>query len=131
MVKLASHNLSEPRASLRTEDQLTVVAGKHLRSLEGLGEESVTLPGSGNLDLVFLRQLIHNKDSNVVLDISDNVVVLISNDIGVHDTAGGIKGIHSRVDSKFSNRSGQDSDGRVKIFQVLSGHVDGLHGGDR
>ena len=51
---------------------------------------------------------------------------------------GNFQGIHSRVDSKFSNKSGQDSGGvqvsecggRGRICQVVSGHVDGLHGGD-
>ena len=72
------------------------------------------------------------------METSGDVLVLMSNDIGVHDTAGGVKGIHSGVDSTFRNRSGQDSGGvqvsecggRGRICQVVSGHVDGLHGGD-
>ena len=116
--------------------------------MESLEEESLDLPGCGILELVFLRQLIHTKDSNDVLerleiledpmDTSSNVLDLMFNDIGVHDTTGGVKGIHSGVDSTFRNRSGQDSGGvqvsecggRGRICQVVSGHVDGLHGGD-
>merc|ERR1711892_106561 len=132
MVELASQDLLESRDGLRNGDELAGVAGEHLSDLE----------------LVFLRQLIHTKDSNDVLerlviledllDTSGNVVVLVSNNVGVHDTAGGVKGIHSGVDSTFSNRSGQDSGGvqvsecggRGRICQVVSWHVDGLHGGD-
>jgi len=35
--------------------------------LEGLGEESLYLPGSRHLELVLFRQLVHTQDSNDVL----------------------------------------------------------------
>ena len=34
-----------------------------------------------------------------------NTVVLVSDDIGVHDTGGGVEGIHGGVDTSLSNRS--------------------------
>ena len=83
--------------------------------LEGLGEESLDLPGSGDLELVLLGQLVHTQDGDDILEglvvlekllhTSGDVVVLITDDVGVHDTAGGVEGVHSGVDSTFSNRS--------------------------
>merc|ERR1719282_1521574 len=64
--------------------------------------------------------------------------MLGSDDVGVHDTAGRVKGVHGGVDASLGHRSGQDSGGvQVSeggggggICQVVGGDVDGLHGGD-
>ena len=73
-----------------------------------------------------------------LLDTAGNCVVLGTNDVGVHDTRGGIEGIDSWVDTQLSDGAGQDSGGvqvsegggRGGIGQIVSGHVDGLHRGD-
>merc|ERR1719341_2714654 len=123
-------------------DQLAGVVGEHLSDLEGLGEESLDLPGSGDLELVLLGQLVHTQDGDDVLEgllhASGDVVVLITDDVGVHDTASGVEGVHSGVDSTLGHGPGQHSGGvQVSeggggggVSQVVSGHVDGLHGGD-
>ena len=77
-----------------------------------------------------LRQLIHTQDSNDILeglvvlqqllDITGNSVVLGSNDIGVHDTGGGVEGVDSGVDSTLGDATGQDS-GRVQVSKSSGG----------
>ena len=83
--------------------------------LERLRQESLDLPGSGDLQLVLLGQLVHTQDSDDVLErlvvlqdllhTSSNLVVFSSDDVGVHDTRSGVERIHSRVDSTLGNRS--------------------------
>ena len=80
-----------------------------------MGEEPLDLPGPGDLKLVLLGQLVHTQDSDDVLeglvileqllDSSGDIVVLVSNDVGVHDSGGGVEGIHGGVDSSLGNRS--------------------------
>merc|ERR1719384_1977694 len=73
-----------------------------------------------------------------LLDTSGDLVVLRSDDVGVHDTAGGVERVDSGVDSSLGDRSGQDGGGvQVSegggwggICQVVSGHIDGLDRGD-
>ena len=64
--------------------------------------------------------------------------MLSADDVGIHDTGGGVKGIDSGVDTQLGDGTGQDGGsvqvseggGRGGIGQIVSGHVDGLHGGD-
>merc|ERR1719474_1855641 len=112
VVVLASKDILEAGDGLGNGDKLARVVGEHLSDLEGLRQEPLNFPRPGDLDLVLLRQLIHTQDSNDILerlvvlqqllDITGNSVVLSSDDIGVHDTGGGVEGVDS-------------------------GHVDGLH----
>ena len=92
-----------------------------------------------------LRQLIHTQDSNDILeglvvlqqllDITGNSVVLGSDDVGVHDTGGGVEGVDGGVDATLSDTTGQHSGGvqvsegggRGGICQVVDRYVDGLH----
>ena len=116
--------------------------------LERLGEESLDLPGSCHLQLVFFGQLVHTKDSNDILErlvvlqdllhTSGHLVVLTTDDVGVHDTAGGVERIHGGVDTTLSHRPGEHSGG-VQVSeggsggrgsQVISRDVDGLDRGD-
>merc|ERR1719186_843255 len=70
-----------------------------------------------------------------LLDVTGNAVVLGSDDVGVHDTGGGVKGVDSGVDATLGDTTGQDSGGvQVRkggggggVSQVVSGHIDGLH----
>ena len=166
MIVLAGQDGLEARDGLVNGDKFAGVVGEDLSDLnsdeleytsahmpagaylERLGEESLDLPGPGHLDLVLLGQLVHTKDSNDILerlvvlqellDTSGNLVVLITDDVGVHDTAGRVEGIHSRVDSSLSNRSGEHSGGvqvsegggRGGVSQVISRDVDGLDRGN-
>ena len=116
--------------------------------LERLRKEPLNLPSSGDLKLVFLGQLVHTQDSDDVLQrlvvledllhTSGDLVVLGSNDVGVHDTAGRVERIHSRVDTSLSNRSGEHSGGVQvsegggwgRVSQIVSRHVDGLDRGN-
>merc|ERR1719230_1595958 len=122
-----------------------MVVGEHLGDLEGLRQEPLDLPRSGDLDLVLLRQLVHTQDSNDILeglvvlqqllDITGNSVVLGSDDVGVHDTGGGVEGVDGGVDTTLGDTTGQHSGGvQVSegcggggVSQVVSGHVDGLY----
>lgn len=57
-----------------------------------------------------------------------------SDDVGVHDTGGGVQGIHSRVDAQLGDGTGQysrgvqvsEGGGWSRVSQVVSGHIDGL-----
>ena len=79
--------------------------------------------------LVVLEDLLYS---------TGNAVVLGSNDVGVHDTGGGIEGIDSGVDTQLCDSAGQHSGGvqvsegggRGGIGQIVSRHVDGLNGSD-
>merc|ERR1712121_496660 len=126
------------------ELQFMEESNEPLGDLEGLGQEPLDLPRPRDLDLVLLRQLVHTQDSNDILkrlvileqllNVTGNGVVLGSNDVGVHDTGGGIEGVDSGVDSTLGNTTGQDSGGVQvrkgggggRVSQVISGLVDGL-----
>lgn len=47
--------------------QLAQVASEDLSHLEGLGQETLDLAGTGHSQLVLLRQLIHTQDGNDIL----------------------------------------------------------------
>lgn len=55
-------------------------------------------------------------------------------DVGVHDTGGGIQGVDSGVDAQLSDGAGQhgggvqvsEGGGRGRVSQIISGHIDGL-----
>lgn len=75
--------------------------------------------------------LAHLKD---FLYSTSDAIVTLSDDVGVHDTGGGIQRIHSGVDTQLSDTTGQHSGGvqmgegggRGRVSQIVSGHVDGL-----
>ena len=64
--------------------------------------------------------------------------MLVSDDVGVHDTAGGVQGVHGGVDTALSHGPGQHSGGVQvskggsggRVSQVVGRHVDGLDRGD-
>lgn len=71
-----------------------------------------------------------------LLHATGDVIVLGSHDVGVHDTGGGVQGVHGRVDTQLSDGAGQhgggvqvgEGGGRSGVSQIVSGHVDGLSG---
>merc|ERR1719474_2599898 len=145
VIVLAGKDILEAGDGLGNGDKLARVVGEHLSDLEGLRQEPLDLPRPSDLDLVLLRQLVHTQDSNDILerlvvlqqllDITGNSVVLGSDDVGVHDTGGGVEGVDGGVDATLGNTAGQHSGGvqvsegggRGGVSQVVSGHVDGLH----
>jgi hypothetical protein len=64
--------------------------------------------------------------------------VLVTKDTGVEDTGLGVKRVDSGVDTQLGDTTGQDSGGVQmgesgggrRISQIVSGHVDGLDGGN-
>jgi peptide chain release factor 1 len=65
--------------------------------------------------------------------------VLVTDDTGVEHTGLGVERVDSGVDTQLGDTTGQDSGGvqvsegggRGRVSQIVSGHVDGLDGGDR
>ena len=129
-------------------DELTWLAREDLRHVEWLGEETLDLTGTGDGKLIFFRQIVHTQNSNNILQGSvvlekllhttSNVVVGLADDGWVQHTGGGIKWIHSWVNTKLSQGTGQHSGGvQVSegggwgwIGQIISWHVHSLHGGN-
>lgn len=60
--------------------------------------------------------------------------MLSSDNVGVHDTGGGVQGVNSGVDSQLSDGAGQHScgvqvsegGGGGRVSQIVSWHIDGL-----
>lgn len=77
-------------------DKLSSMTSEDLSDLEGLREETLDLTGSGDSELIFFRQLVHTQNSDNVLkglvvledllDTTGNVVVLVTNNVGVQHT---------------------------------------------
>ena len=78
-----------------------------------------------SLECAHLENLLHSTGS---------LVVLLSDDVGVQDTGGGVQGVYSRVDAQLGNTTRQhcggvqmsECGGRGRVSQVISRHVDGL-----
>ena len=76
----------------------------------------------------------HKANLKNLLDTTSNIVVFRPDNVGVHDAGGRIQRVHSRIDSKLSNGTGQhscriqvsESCGWCRIGQVISRHIDGL-----
>ena len=113
--------------------------------LERLGEESLDLPSPGDGELVLLGQLVHAENGDDVLQglvvlqdllhASGYPVVLLADDVGIHDPGGGVQRVHGRVDAQLGDGSRQhgggvqmgEGGGGGRVSQVVGGHVDGLH----
>ena len=145
-----NHKGTHPEAldGVSKGDKLALLAGERLGNGEWLGEEALDLTGAGNGELVLLRKLVHTKNGNNVLEglvvledllhVTGAVVVLLADNRGLEDTGGRVKGIDGGVDAELGNTTGKHSGGiQVSergggggIGQIISGHVDGLDGGD-
>ena len=120
------------------------MSSENFSDLEGLRQETLDLTGAGDGELVFFGQLIHTQNGNNILErfvilqdllhATGNVVVVLSDDVGVQHTGGRIQRIDSRVDTQFGNTTGQhrggvqmgESGSRGRISQIVSRYVDGL-----
>lgn len=138
-------------------DEFSWFSRENFTHEEWLGKESLDLSGSFDSDLVFSGQFVHTQNSDNILegfvilkqflDISGNVVVLVSdNEWGKH-LGGGVEWIDSWVDTEskgglggglLCEGSGQHSGGVEMresggwgwIGEIISWHVDGLDGGN-
>ena len=87
--------------------------------LEGLREEPLDLPGPRDGELVLLGELVHTQDGDDVLqglvvledllDATRDLVVILANDVGVHDPGCGVEGIDGGVDSQLGDALGEKS----------------------
>ncbi len=148
IVVLSTEDLAESADALLERDKLSGSASEDLGDVERLGHELLDLAGTGDGHLVVLGKLVHAKNGNDVLetlvvleellDLTGDLVVLVSNDTGVHHTAGGVEGIDGGVDTELGDVAGEHG-GRVEmgeggrgggIGEVISGDVDSLDRGD-
>mmetsp|Transcript_41840 Transcript_41840/g.126881 ORF Transcript_41840/g.126881 Transcript_41840/m.126881 type:complete len:271 (+) Transcript_41840:322-1134(+) len=129
-------------------DKLALSASEHLSDMERLRHELLHLTRTGNCQFIILRELVHTKDGDNVLQTlvvlkdllggTGNLVVVVTNDTGVKHTGCGVKRVDSGVNSKLSDRTGKhcgciqvsEGGGRSRIGKVISRHVDSLHRGN-
>jgi len=129
-------------------DELALDTSEDLGDREGLAEETLDLTGTLDGELVGLGQFVHTQDSNDILEglvllehllhTGGDLVVLLTDDTRVKHTRLGVERVDGRVDTQLGDTTRQhgggvqvgESGGRGRVRQVISGHVDGLHGGD-
>merc|ERR1719510_1311998 len=83
----------------------------------------------------YLSDLERLRKETLNLTCTSNFVMFFADNIRVHDTRSGIKGIYSGIDTQFGNGSGQHSGGvqvsecggRGRISQVISGYINSLY----
>ncbi len=123
--------------------------GEDFRHVEGLRQEALDLAGAGHGELVLFRQLVHPQDGDDVLErlvalqdplhLTGDLVMLLADDLRVHETRGGVERVHGRIDALFRDRAVEhgrrvevgEGRGRRRVGQVIGRHVDGLDRGDR
>ena len=106
-------------------------------------------PEETHSKLVLLRQFIHTKNGNDILerlvvleDLLDggrDLVVLCADNTGVEHTRLGVERVDGGVDTELSNTTGQHSRrvqvsegrGRSRVSQIVGRDVDSLYGCDR
>lgn len=149
VVTLTSNDGLEGGDGVLQVNKGTLDTSEDLGDGEGLGQETLELTGTLDGELISLRQLIHTENGNDILeglvllehllDTGGGVVVLVTDDTGVEHTGLGVEGVDSGVDTQLGDTTRQHSGGVQvsegggggRISQIVSGHVDGLDGGDR
>jgi len=147
-VQLAAQNLGETGDGVLECYVSAWGTGEGLSNGEWLREESLDLSGSGDGELLFGGELSHTKNGNDILeglvvledllDISSDVVVGGTDDVGVHDSGGGLEWVDGWVEAQLSDLSGEygggvqmgEGGGWGWIGQIISWHVDSLDGGN-
>mmetsp|Transcript_2792 Transcript_2792/g.10054 ORF Transcript_2792/g.10054 Transcript_2792/m.10054 type:complete len:308 (+) Transcript_2792:263-1186(+) len=117
--------------------------------MERLRQETLHLPGTCHCHLILLRQFVHTQDRNNILQVlfvlqnllnaTSRIVVLLSKNVSTKHARGGIEWIHSRVNAQLCDGSGKHRSGiqvrkrgrRSRIRQIISRHINSLHGSDR
>lgn len=130
-------------------DQLTLDTSEDLGDSERLAQETLELTSTLDGELVSFRKFVHTQNGNDILeglvllehllDTGSDGVVLLTDDTGVEHTRLGVERVDSRVDTQLRDTTGQDSGGVQvsegggggRVSQIVSGHVDGLDGGNR
>src|SRR6185437_10764288 len=147
-VHFAIHDHVETTDRLVNGNQHPFEAGELFSHVEGLGQEALHFTGAGNGHLIFVAQLVQTEDGDDVLQffitLEDqlhavgSIVVRVAYDLRREDTAGGVQGIHGRIDTKVGNLSAQYG-GRIQvgegrcgsgIGQVIRRHIYRLDGGN-
>ena len=117
--------------------------------MERLRQEALDLAGARHDQLISFAQFIHAQNGDDVLQAlvllqhflnrtGDSVMLFTHHARGEH-AAGRIERIDGRVDAHFRDRAAQhgggiqvgERRGRGRIGQIVGGHVNGLHRGDR
>ena len=129
-------------------DESTLDTSENLGDSERLAQETLELTGTLDGKLVSFRKFIHTQNGNDILeglvllehllDTGGGVVVLFTDNTGVEHTRLGVERVDSGVDTQLGDTTGQDSGGIQvsegggggRVSQIVSGHVDGLDGGD-
>jgi len=130
-------------------DELAGLSGEDFGHDERLREETLNLTGTSNGHLVFFREIVHTKNSNNVLKGSvilkqllystSSVVMGLADNGRVKHTGGRVEGIDGGVNTELGQGTREHSSG-VKmgecgggggIGKIISGYIDGLHGGNR
>ena len=148
VISLTRDDSLEGADSVLQVDQLALDTSENLGDSEGLGQETLELTGTLDSELISLRQLVHTQNGDDVLeglvllehllDTGGGVVVLVTNDTGVEHTGLGVQRVDSGVDTQLGDTTGQHSGGIQvsegggggRVSQIVSGHVDGLDGGN-
>jgi peptide chain release factor 1 len=129
-------------------NELTLDTSEDLGDGERLAQETLELTGTLDGELVSLRQFVHTQNGNDILeglvllehllDTGSGVVVLLADNTGVEHTGLGVERVDGRVDTQLGDTTGQHSGGvqvsegggGSRVSQIVSGHVDGLDGGN-
>ena len=116
---------------------------------ERLRQEALDLAGARDDEFVLFRQFVHAENGDDVLqrlvllqdllNAAGDVVVLLADDVRIEDARGRVERVDGRVDALFRDRAVENGlrvqvgerGGRGRVGQVVGGHVDGLHRGDR
>ena len=103
---LAVDDLLEATDGLLQGDIFALITGELLRHGEGLGQETLDLPGTVDYQLVLVTQLVHAHDGDDVLqllialedalDSPGGLVMLLSHDLRGEDPGGGVQRILQR-----------------------------------
>src|SRR4051812_12190074 len=149
VVALAAEDLVEraDRVLARAEDALD--AGERLGDVERLAHELLDLACARDRELVVFGQLVHAEDRDDVLeilvalqdalDLAGDLVVVLADDGDREDRRGRVERIDGRVDALLRDRAVEhgrrievgERGRRRGIGEIVGGHVDGLHRGDR
>mmetsp|Transcript_20622 Transcript_20622/g.35423 ORF Transcript_20622/g.35423 Transcript_20622/m.35423 type:complete len:548 (+) Transcript_20622:132-1775(+) len=148
IVIASADNLLESLDGILKAHELSSGTSENLSNMEWLTHELLNLTGPAHNKLIILRQLIHTKNGNDILQSlvileellggTSNLVVLVSDHSGIKHTGGGVKRIDSGVDTQLSNGTGKHSGGIQvceggsggRIRKIISRHVDSLDGGN-
>ena len=116
---------------------------------KGCDRKALDLAGAGDGQLVFFRQFVHAEDRDDVLqrfvglqdalDVARDLVMLVADDPRVEHARGRVERVDRRINAEFGDLARQhrgrvemgEGRGRRRVGQIVGGHIDRLHRGDR